>query len=457
MSVDLSIGRILDKELYFEATGYEPHDGQLVIHRNATRHKVVVCGRRWGKTLCGAKEVEPTAFVFNHLEQPQRGWIVGPEYTDCEKEFRIVYDTFKKLGIEPLSDKFLNNVDNGNMHIRTNWGFDLECRSAKHPETLVGEGLDFVLMVEAGRHKRRTWAQYIRPALSDKLGWSFHSGVPEGSTADSLLYALYQRGQNVDKLSWQSWRMPSWTNSIVFPGGRNDEEILEAEDDLTEDEFNRQYGAIFAERVGRVMKEWDDDVHLADIDYNPRWPLYAAIDFGYVNPFVWLWIQVDNFDNIYIIGEHYITFKDTDQVAEEEIRTHPWYNHLVAFYPDPAEPDDIHTLQRVLKKPARMNTGGERKLRDALIRSRLKPTPANADPEDQTSQIKVSRKCVKLAWELREGYRWPEHKSERSDSEKPMDKDDHGPEALGRFMKGYFGTPEGRRGSARVRKARVRA
>jgi hypothetical protein len=40
---------------------------------------------------------------------------------------------------------------------------------------------------------------------------------------------------------------------------------------------------------------------------------------------------------------------------------------------------------------------------------------------------------------MREGYRWPAHKTEvKNDSEMPLDKDNHGPEALGRFFKGYF-------------------
>src|SRR5690606_28405361 len=114
-------------------------------------------GRRWGKTLCGAKEAEPTCFVTNRLGQPQRGWIVGPNYNDCEKEFRVVYDSLKSLGVDTVSSKFLKNTENGNMHIVTNWGWDIECRSAQHPESLVGEGLDFVLLVEAGRLHRSTF------------------------------------------------------------------------------------------------------------------------------------------------------------------------------------------------------------------------------------------------------------------------------------------------------------
>src|SRR5690348_4852542 len=148
------MAKVLRKDLYYQETGYEPHPGQQSIHFTPVRFKVLSNGRRWGKTMLGAKEIEPNAFVpSRHVSGgPQRGWIVGPNYQDAEKEYRIVYDQFRKLGIDKDAIKFVNNPDNGAMHLTTSWGFDLQCRSAAKPETLVGEGLDFVLMVEAGRH-----------------------------------------------------------------------------------------------------------------------------------------------------------------------------------------------------------------------------------------------------------------------------------------------------------------
>lgn len=444
MTVDLGAlptGKILRKDVYFTQTGYTPHPGQQVVHYNSTRHRVLVNGRRWGKTLAGGKEAEAMGFVKNFLNEPMRGWIIGPEYSDCEKEFRVIYNSFKALGVDTLSSKFVNNVENGNMHITTRWGFDLECRSAKHPETLTGEGLDFVLLVEAGRHKRKMWGDYVRPALSDKRGWSLASGVPEGSGENSLLYALFQRGKDPSKRSWWSIRMPSWTNTVAFPGGRNDPEILEAEDDLTEDEFQRQYEAKFVDRVGRVMKEWDDDDHLVDISYNRKWPLYAAVDYGYTNDWVWLWIQVDEFKNVYVIGEHRWQLIDTEEVARNHLKDHPLMSQLLMIYGPPAEPDDNNVLKRTLDKVVRANTGGEIKTRNALIRKALKLKPSHlpdGHPEKKPT-LMVDRSCTKLAWEMRTGYRWPENKSEqKSDSETPLDKDNHGPEALGRFFKGHM-------------------
>jgi hypothetical protein len=447
-------GRVLRKDLYFHETGYYPHESQWEIHKNGTRHKGVSNGRRWGKTLLGAKEAEITSFVRNKLGEAQRGWIVGPNYDDGEKEFRILYNSLKKLGVDEVSNKFLNNTDQGRMHITTNWGWDCQVKSAAHPETLVGEGLDWVLLVEAGRLHRSTFAQYIRPALSDHRGWSLATGVPEIATDISLLYWAWTRGQDPAAKQWASWRMPSWTNPVIFPGGREDEEILEAEADLTEDEFRRQYGGEFVERYGRVMKEWDDEIHLTDIDYDPSLPLYAAVDYGYTNPFVWLWIQVDVWGTVYVLGEHYIELQDTDEIARRTLKDHPLMDPLVAFYPDPAEPDDTNTLQRVLRKPARTNTGGSLKVRLNLLRHSLLTGPEHAPIEEQKPQLLVDRSCKMLAWEMREGYRWPRHKSEvKNDSELPVDKDNHGPEALGRFFKGYFDAVEGTR---RTRQSRVR-
>jgi hypothetical protein len=449
-------GKVFRKDLYFQETGYMPHAGQRVVHYNGTRHRVLVNGRRWGKTLCGAKEAETMAFLKNFLGQPQIGWIIGPEYTDCEKEFRVIYDSLRALGVESLSNRFSNNVDSGNMHIQTKWGFDLQCRSARHPESLVGEGLDFVLIVEGGRHKRKMWGDYVRPALSDKRGWSFTSGVPEGAAETSLLYSLFNRGQDPTKKSWWSIQMPSWTNDVVFPGGRYDPEIVEARDDLTEDEFRRQYGAEFVDNIGRVMKEWDDDDHIADLEYNRAWPLYAAVDFGYTNDWVWLWIQVDPEGRVYVIGEERYNLRDTEDIARVELKDHPLTRKLIGIYPDPAAPDDAQILRRTLDVPTYLNTGGELRTRLSLIRSALKLKPPHL-PDGHPEKLPwlfIDRSCTKLIWEMREGYRWPERKTDsKNDSELPMDKDNHGPEALGRFFKGYM---EPRSDARRARKSSIR-
>jgi len=462
--------RVFRKDAYFLQTGYSPHDGQKLVHYDSTRHRILRCGRRWGKTLTGGKESETLAFVKNYLGMPMQGWIIGPEYSDAEKEFRVIYNTFKDLGIDKVSSKFLNNTESGNMHIKTSWGFDIQCRSAHHPDSLVGEGLDFVLLVEAGRHHRRVFTEYVRPALSDKRGRSFISGVPELATETSLLYWASERGDDITKSQWKTFKMPSWTNNIVFPGGREDPEILEAEDDLTEDEFARQYGAEFVERIGRVMSQWDDSVHLVDgLDYNPALPLYAAVDYGYTNDWVWLWIQVDVFNNVYVLGEQRWQMLSTDEVADDMMARRqaneglwPLLEKVVTIYCPPAEPSDTSILRRKLGRPVATNTGGEVNDRDRMTNSLLKQRPHHlpaGHPEKKPQMTFNKLRCVKLAWEMRTGYRWPEKRNEtKNASENPMDKDNHGPEALGRFVKGHMEKtmPEKRRSGRQSRISRRR-
>lgn len=453
--------KVFRKDAYFEKTEYQPHDGQKLIHYNNTRHRALSNGRRWGKTLLGGKEAETMAFVKNFLSQPMQGWIIGPEYTDCEKEFRVVYNTFKKLGIDQVSTKFLNNVESGSMRIHTRWGFDIQCRSARHPESLVGEGLDFVLIVEAGRHHRRMFTEYVRPALSDKRGWSLMTGVPEIAAETALLYWAYERGQDSTKAQWASWRMPSWNNTVVFPGGRHDPEILEAEDDLTDDEFRRQYGGEFVERIGRVMKEWDDDTHLVTgLDYDPTMPLYVALDYGYTNDWVWLWLQQDIWGQVYCIGEERWKMMDTEEICQEIIERRNandglWglLEKINCIYAPPAEPSDTSIVQRKLGRPIRTNTGGEINERDRMTNNLLKPKGVDKKP----GIIFNRERTTQLAWEMRTGYRWPEHKNENKNaSENPLDKDNHGPEALGRFVKGHLGQSMSQRRTSRQSRVRAR-
>jgi hypothetical protein len=121
------------------------------------------------------------------------------------------------------------------------------------------------------------------------------------------------------------------------------------------------------------------------------------------------------------------------------------------LYPDPAEPDDTRTMQRYLRIQANKNTGGEIKHRLSMIRRALKIKNFHlpeGDAERRPTLMIDRTHCQKLIWEMREGYKWPEHKSEqRSDSENPLDKDNHGVEALGRFFRGHYGLNGGKGGS----------
>lgn len=93
MTLEMPEGMVFRKDVYFEQVGYTPHPGQKKVHYDSTRNRVLCNGRRWGKSMFGGRELETLAYLRNFRGEPMRGWIIGPEYTDAEKEFRIIYDS----------------------------------------------------------------------------------------------------------------------------------------------------------------------------------------------------------------------------------------------------------------------------------------------------------------------------------------------------------------------------
>ncbi|HLB74805.1 MAG TPA: hypothetical protein VJJ98_12355 [Sedimentisphaerales bacterium] len=69
-----------------------------------------------------------------------------------------------------------------------------------------------------------------------------------------------------------------------------------------------------------VFADFDPQIHVKPIDYDPGLPLYRTLDFGFVNPFVCLWIQVDGEGVVRVIDE-YIRSRATIDVHAAEIKT----------------------------------------------------------------------------------------------------------------------------------------
>lgn len=464
---------VLDQWALFDAVNFKAHPGQVDILSDARRFQVASCGRRWGKSEVGGHKLLPEAFItmtqramLEDMRKRREFWIVGPNYSDSEKEFRVLYNQLKKLDVPFDRPGTYNDPIGGNMHISL-WGgtFQVHGKSASHPETLVGEGLSGVIMAEAAKIKEIVWVKYVRPTLNDFKGWAAMTSTPEGK---NWFYRMWQKGQDPKFKSWGSWRMPAWVNPYVYrypttDAGvrvvrdmlRNremvdediaiemgvDPEVAELMMSMTEAAFNQEIGADFAEFVGKVFKDFDEEVHVADLAFNPEWTTYGAVDYGFTNPNVWLMIQVDPFgEYINVLGEVYERGLGPDQFADEIIRRNLCPSGTQAFFPDPASPGDSNILMRKLKVPARPGTGGEIKYRLEEIRKALAPLRNHGN--DQRPRILFDRTGCPSTIQDMLNYRYPDTKTEQDQNapENPMKKDDHGPEALGRFFAGLFGT-----------------
>jgi len=395
--------------------GYRPHPGQAPIHRSRARYRVAVCGRRWGKSSCLAAH-ECERYVM--AGKPCHVWVVAPTYDHTDKVFRAVYEHICRVPLYRAHLKSMRRTPYPRLEMQG--GGVLEGKSADHPTSLVGEGVDFLVVDEAAKIRggKRIWEQYLQPSLADKHGKALFISTPEGF---NWLYDLYARGQDPDERDWASWRSPTWVNTHSFPGGRDDPEIRLAERTLTEAYFNQEYGADFTALTGRVYKEFAREAHVIDAlpDGAESWTRYRAIDFGYTNPFCCLWVAEDGDGRWYVYDEHYQggwTYEDHAAVIKARGMT-----GFARTLADPADPQGISQLTqlRVHCEPARTtkSTGIE------LVRQRLKTQP------DGRPRLFVLRHCKHTVFEF-ENYRYPDQQGDGNLNEQPVKKDDHAMDCL---------------------------
>jgi len=326
--------KAIDKNAFFVHVGYEPHRLQWLFHSSEARFRVPVCGRRFGKSRMSAMDEAPGL-----MAPKRRGWIVGPTYDLAEKEFRVLWDLFilqLRFGQNKKVKKAYNKRS-GEMYIEFPWGTRVECRSADHPENLVGEKLDFAIMSEAAKHKKDTWERFIRPALADNRGNASFPTTPEGY---NWLHGLWQLGRDPSEPDFESWQFPSWTNPYVYPDGREDSEIKLVERTTAHEWFLQEYGADFSAFVGKIYGEFTEATHVTEVKFNPEWPSYVGYDPGYTNPWAWVFFQIDPQDNVYVWKEHYKPYLQlAEHIAILRNMSKPEGYHLDMAFGDAADPE----------------------------------------------------------------------------------------------------------------------
>lgn len=329
----------MDKSKFFEWIGYRPHLQQLLFHTSERRFRIACCGRRFGKSTMAARDLEPFLFLPD-----KRFWIVGPTYDLGEKEFRVIWDDLmiRKGFAKDRRVKKAYSKQQGNMFIEFPWNTRIEVRSADHPSNLVGEALDGVIISEAAKQKEDTWKRFIRPSLSDKRGFATFPTTPEGY---NWLYELWQLGQDSDSPLYDSWQFPSWANTAVYPQGFDDPEIQDLLATTVQEWFDQEIGAKFTAFVGKIYGEFDEVRHVQKLPFNPLWPNYLAIDWGYTNPSAWIEFQVTPNDEVRVWREHYRSGWTVNQHCEfMKTREQPPGYHLDMAFGDSADPEAAATV-----------------------------------------------------------------------------------------------------------------
>lgn len=373
------------------------HQAQKQIVQNKARFRVLLAGRRFGKTILAVEEM-----VFTAVSKPDAKIVyIAPTFQSARD---IAFEQLKKrtATIAQQINETRLELDIWNNHNGTSKIF---LRSWDSVETLRGQAFDFIVMDEVAQydHFWPGWQEVLRPTLTDKRGKVLFISTPLGF---NHLYDLYNT--ELTNTDYKSFHFTSYDNPFIPK-----DEIDKAKETLPPDRFAQEYLADFTKTQGLVYKEFNREKHLYDELPAGNFQKIGGVDFGFRNPAAVLDARFDG-ERLFVDGEWYKTARTDVQIAE--------YVALQKFqsvYPDPESASGIEELRRHGVNTREVTKGkdsiksGIQSIREMLIRGTLK----------------INKRCVNLISEF-EMYSYDDEKNERNEQENPIKANDHALDAL---------------------------
>jgi hypothetical protein len=193
----------------------EPHINQQVILDSSARFKVVMCGRRFGKSELSQIE------IISHALRGYNVAYITPTYklakTFFEKLTQVIpFDNNK-------SDLIITFPTKGTVEFFTGERLD-NLRGRKFHFVVIDEA-SFIPNLEDG------WLNSIRPTLTDYKGRALFVSTPKGK---NYFYSLFMKGGE----DWQSFKFTTYDNPYI-----DKSEIDDARRQLPEAVFEQEYMA----------------------------------------------------------------------------------------------------------------------------------------------------------------------------------------------------------------------
>jgi hypothetical protein len=237
-------------------------NAQQKVFMSEKRFRILVAGRRFGKTFLAIQELLRAANARGKL-----AWYVAPSYRQAKS---IAWKPLKQM-----SRKFWAKRPNETeLSIELKSGGIIGLRGADNYDSLRGNGLDFLVLDEYASISPDAWPEVLRPALADKLGRALLIGTPKGH---DHFYDLFQAAQEQEH--WEAFQFTTEEGGNVKA-----EEIACATKELDERTYKQEFQASFENiSAGRVYYAFERAGNIENAHYNPRLPLFWSLDFN-VNP-----------------------------------------------------------------------------------------------------------------------------------------------------------------------------
>ena len=288
---------------------------QLKVSNSKARFRVLISGRRFGKTYLCITE------MMKYASKPkQKIWYVAPTFKMAKE---IAWASLKEM----LNQfNWIEDINETTMTItirKSNSTISL--KGADNYDSLRGSGINFLILDEFADIDKRAWFEVLRASVADTLGSVLFCGTPKGY--GNWSYEMYLKGKQDDE--WDSYQFTTIQGGMVTP-----EEIEQAKQDIDIRTFRQEFEGTFENYAGSVYYNFhpvDNVVKPREIDWTK--PLHLGVDFN-VDPMSCCVAQIEK-EKLYFIDEIVIYGSNTDELVQE-IRDRYGSKAQIIAYPDPA-------------------------------------------------------------------------------------------------------------------------
>jgi predicted phage terminase large subunit-like protein len=210
----------------------KPHDKQRAFRDSPAKRKVIVAGRRGGKTT-GAAIMAVEAMIRGRrvLEAAPTHDQTAAFWTACQRSMTELIDA--GIVARNRTERTLEMPSTGGR---------IRAKTAHDADSLRGDYADLLILDEFSLMDATAWTEVGAPMLLDNNGDAVFIFTPKGGA--KLAREMFQRGQTDESGRWASWHFTSLDNPHIS---------VEALGDITQDMTQRGYRQ-------EILAEWLDDV-----------------------------------------------------------------------------------------------------------------------------------------------------------------------------------------------------
>ena len=285
------------------------------VFKNDKRFRVLVAGRRFGKSYLSCVEL-----LRGAINRP------GETFFYCAPTYRMAKDIAWKTLKQLIPLAWVKSKNETDLKVELVNGSMIELKGTENAMALRGRSLAGVVLDEAAFMGSDVWFEVIRPALADKQGWALFISTPDGTA--SWFYDLWCYVPEDETGEWQRW---SYTT--IDGGNVPAEEVEAARAQLDSRTFRQEFEASFENLSGLVAVSFGDaNISSVAKDISIM-PLLLGVDFN-VDPMSGICAVKDD-DTLYVFDEVMLTGGATTWDFAEEVTRRYGVDRRIIACPDP--------------------------------------------------------------------------------------------------------------------------